>query len=209
MTSYPDLTACNISSMEFSFHVSAGLEQIDAFWEDRGLDRSRERLLFAGYTRQGNPHTAYLQWARSHEGCSDVYLGLDARAPSTVWPGRPSKSYKLREHDFRAFVAMVRKLNVHLGIRARYAYSSDALGKALGSIPHLAPSIRITSVTFEVLDGAGNPAANVAHERRNDQWLVIVEPIARFPFPESEEFFSTPYETGCILARVVRQEKLA
>jgi len=203
MASYPDLTACGIRYMHFSFHAAGGLEEIDAFWEKRGLNRSRERLLFTGYSRQGRRHTAYLQWARSHDGCSDVYLGLDARKPSLVWPHRPQKLYQLRNRDFRDFITLIRELDVSLGIRARYAYP---WGKDMESVPR-PPRARIRSISFDILDDEKNPAVNLTYERQDEGgWIAVVEPIDRFPFPEDKNFFLQPYELGCSLAKAIRQE---
>lgn len=189
--------------MHFSFHVGGGLESIDAFWEERGLDRSRERLLFASYSRQGQRHTAYLQWARSHEGCSDVFLGVEARKPSKVWPYRPLKAYKLRDRDFRDFIRFVRELDVPFGIRARYAYPWD---KEMGSVPR-PPHARLKSISFDILDEEQHPAVNLTYERQETGWIAIVEPVERFPFPEDKNFFLQPYELGCLLAKTIRQEK--
>lgn len=187
--------------MQFYFHVAGGLEDIDAFWETRGLDRSRERLLFSGYSRQGRPHTIFLQWSRSHEECSDVYVGIDARRPAAVWPGRKAKDYRLREDDFRAFIEMVRQMTVPWGIRARYAYPWE--GKGLASALRR-PHVRLTSISFDVLDEKQDPAVSVTYEDGGDNWLAIVEPAMRFPFPETDNFFLLPYQMGCSLAAVIR-----
>jgi hypothetical protein len=205
MSSYPDLAACGMSHVQLYFHVAGGLEVIDAFWERHGLDPTRERLLFSGYSRQGRPHTIFLQWSRSHEGCSDVYVGIDARRPSAVWPGRRAKDYRLREVDFHAFIEMIRQMPVPWGIRARYAYPWG--GRGLASALRR-PHVRLTSISFDVLDEKQSPALSVTYEEGDDTWLTIVEPAVRFPFPEADNFFLLPYQTGCSLAEVIREEPL-
>jgi hypothetical protein len=199
---YPDLNACGIHYMHFSFHVAGGLVEIDAFWEARGLDRTRERLLFAGYSRHGKPHTVYLQWARSHEGCSDVYLGVDARKPSKVWPHRPIKAYRLGAKDFQDFVNLTRKMDVPFGIRARYAYPWD---KEMESVPR-PPHARLKNISFDILDEEQRPAVNLTYERQDSGWIALVEPMERFPLPNDKSFFSEPYNLGCLLAKTIRQE---
>ncbi len=205
MSSYPDLGACDILSMKFSLHVSGGLEEIDAFWAARGLDRGRERLLFAGYTRGGRKHTVYLQWSRSHEGCSDVSMGVESRPPSAVWPHRPLPRYRLRPSDFRDFIGLIREMEVPWGIRARYTYPSKPAAPI--KLPALG-NTRLASIAFEVMDETSKPALRVTRERHGEEWWAIVEPTKRFPFPEGDDFFSVSYATGCSLAAVIREEPL-
>ena|GEM_PF-3676109 len=195
MRSYPDLVSCGIRAMHFNFHVSGGLEEIDAFWEERGLDRSKERLLFAGYSRNGHPHTVYLNWARSHDECCDVYLGIEARRPSRVWPGRVLKAHRLRESDLREFLKFIRQKDVPWGIHARYIYPSPG-----PAIPARPPSnTRLRSLSFEVLEEE-RTAAILTFGRQGEQWFMIVEPTTRFPFPKGNNFFREPFETGCALS---------
>lgn len=206
MLSYPDLLACSMNAMRLSFHVSGGLEDIDSFWEERGLDRSRERLLFAPYTRGGQAHTVYLQWARTHEGCCDVILGLDARRSSQVWPLRPEKTYRLRLLDLGAFIEKVREMKLPWGIRARYSYPSN---KDLRSIMRLPlPHTRTISVAFELLDEQQRPEMNVTYKRWKREWFVIVQLLKAIPFPEGDNFFRAPYETGCLLGKSLTKELL-
>jgi hypothetical protein len=195
-----------MSAMRLSFHVSGGLEQIDSFWEARGLDRSRERLLFAPYSRGSQPHTVYLQWSRSHEGCSDVLLGIDARRASQVWPHRSEGTYRLRLVDLRAFIERIREMELPWGIRARYSYPST---KDLNSIIRLPlPHTRPTSVAFDLLDEEQRPVMNVTYKRWKRKWFVVVALIKAFPFPEGDNFFQVPYETGCLLGTTITKELL-
>jgi hypothetical protein len=204
MRAYPDLLACGITAMRFSFHVSGALKEIDSFWAARGLDRSRERLLFAGYSRGGQPHTVYLRWERSHEGCSDVYLGLDARPPSQVWPNRSTKAYRLRIMDLRDFIKKIRAMEVPYGVRARYTYPMVKDVEPILRLPHTRP----TSISFDLLDEKQRSVMNVTYKRRYGRWVAIVEPLRGFPFPEGDNFFQLPYEMGCSLGKSIRKEPL-
>lgn len=200
MSRYPDLVSCGIRFIHLSFHVGGGLEAIDAFWEQRGHDRSRERLLFAGYSRKGRPHTAYVRWARSHEGCCDVSIGLEDRRPASVWPHRPAKAYRLREIDFDEFIRFVRNLDVPWGgIRAHFAYpwEKDSIMPFKAGAP-----LELTSFSYDILDEEGQVVMHVKHKkRRAKDWLTIVEPARRFPFPEGDNFFDQPHATACSLAQ--------
>jgi len=202
MPPYPDLTSCGIHSMRFSFHVSGGLEDIDEFWEKRGLDRSKERLLFKGYSRSDTAHTVYLGWTRSHDTCCDVFLGIEARQTAQVWPRRSLKVHRLRDKDFREFIAFVRQKEVPLGIRARYTYPSP--GPL--AVRRTSPRVLLKSMSVEVRD-AERKALTLTFERYADQWFITLEPAGRFPFPDSSDFFAAPFETGCGLASSIITEQ--
>jgi hypothetical protein len=204
MPSYPNLTACGIHYMHFRFHISGGFEDVEAFWEVRGLDPSKERLLFARYYRDKRPHTVSLQWFRSHEECCDVLLGIDAQQPAKVWPRRPLKEHLMQERDLRDFLAFARSKDVPWGIKARYAYQWPRTIDA--AIPRLPSHTRIKSISFEVLDEKDTVAVTLTFKRHDDDSLAIVEPTDRFPFPEGDDFFAQPFETGCYLARSLKQE---
>lgn len=196
MSDYPDLLACGMTFMQFKFHVSDGLASLDAFWVAHGYERSNEPLMFAGYSREGRDHTIYVQWLRSHENCANVYIGIDARRPSQVWPNRNTKAHRLRQRDFRSFIDHVSQMDIHAGIRARYGYTSE---DGLNDIVRL-PNVRTVSLTLELLDEKQKPAMYVTYEKRKVGWVVIVEPRDSFPFPEGKNFFQQPYELGCSLA---------
>lgn len=205
MPLYPDLSACGIKFMHLSFHVSGGLERIDTFWEERGLDRSKERLLFAGYTRGKKPHTVYVKWARSHEGCSDVSIGLEARPPSHVFPRRPRGSHRLRETDLRDFIDLVRGLGIaYGGMRVHYGYPWR---KSLESMLRLPRRLRPRRLTLDVLlDDTKPPVLSATYEKRGDDHLLIIEPAGRLPFPEDANIFAQPYQTACLLAESLKPE---
>jgi hypothetical protein len=196
MSDYPDLLACGMTFMQFKFHVSDGLASLDAFWEKHGYERSSEPLMFAGYSRDGHDHTVYAQWLRSHDNCANVYVGIDARRPSQVWPNRKTNEHRLRQRDFRSFIDHVSHLDIYSGIRARYGYPSE---EGLKGIVRL-PNVRPVSVTFELLDEKQKPAMYVSYEKRKTGWVVIVEPRDSFPFPKGKNFFQQPYALGCSLA---------
>jgi hypothetical protein len=202
MSAYPDLGACAIYFMQFSFHVSGGMSAIDSFWADRGLARSKERLLFAGYSRKGRPHTAYIQWERSHDNCTEIYLGVEAGSPSKVWPHRSAKEHRLRAKDFRDFIRRVRAMSVPWGISARYAYERV---RGLDSLIRI-PGARPNSLSFEVLDEKKKPVVRITWERHGEKWLSIVEPLSRYPFPEGNDFFALPYKMGCSLSNSFQRE---
>jgi len=183
--------------MEFQFHVSDGLAAVDAFWEARGLTRSREPLVFAGYSRGGHRHTIYLQWLRAHDSCVNVYVGMDARPPAEVWPRRSAKEHRLLARDFNDFIAHVRTLTIHGGVRVRYGYPWE---KALPNIVTL-PRARPVSLSVEVLDEKDTPAIKMTYERRQRGWVVIVEPLSNYPFPEDADVLRLPYNLGCSLAK--------
>lgn len=202
MSKYPDLASSGIRAMQFSFHVTRGLEAIEAFWEERGLDRSKERLLLAGYTRNGHPHTVYLNWARSHERCCDVNIGIEARRPSQVWPGRQGKSYRLNEEHFRKFIDFVIEQEVPWGIRARYTYPSP--GPIIPARTKESPNFRLKSLSLEVIED-GRAAAQLTYDRQGMQWFAIVEPTAGYPFPKGD-FFQEPLEMGRTLLPISTEQ---
>jgi hypothetical protein len=181
--------------MEFQFHVSDGLAAVDAFWEARGLARSREPLLFAGYSRGTHRHTIYLHWAREHDSCVNVYVGIDARTPADVWPRRSAKEHRLLVRDFRNFIAHVRALPIHGGVRVRYGYPWDEAPPGIVTLPHA----RVVSLSVEVLDEKEKPAIKVAYEKRRLGWAIIVEPLSSYPFPEGADVLQPPYALGCSL----------
>ena len=190
--------------MQFRFHVSGGLEDIDAFWEARGLDRSKERFLFAGYSRKQQPHTIYLQWMRSHDECCDVLLGIEARPPAQVWRRRPvGKEHRLKEKDFREFIEFARDQEVPWGIKARYAYPWS---KSFAAGPRLPAKARVKSLSIEILEEKDRVALTLTLERSGATWRAIVEPTARFPFPKGKDFFTQPFETRCSLAQSLAPE---
>jgi hypothetical protein len=206
MSRYPDLAACGIRYIHLTFHIGGGLEPVESFWESRGLDREHERLLFTGYSRNGKPHTAFLSWARSHEGCCDVWLGLEATRPSKVWPKRPADRYRLTASDLDAFIDLVRGLGVeHGGARARYAFNWD---KNLQQILHLPPHAQAVNLALNIVDEKEKIVMTVTYQFRSDEWLVIIEPAGRlaFPGPSGDDVFAQPYETARTLAMTMNQE---
>jgi hypothetical protein len=207
MPLYPDLAVRGIEFMRFSLHVSGGLEKIDNFWEQHGLARTRERLLFAGYTRRGQPHTVWLQWARSHEGCCDVYFGLDCHAPSHLWPKHLPQGARLREADFRAFIIFLGTTDVaYGGVKARYGYLWN---KNLDAVLRLAPHVRPRILSLDVLDEKNQLVMNVSYEKKGDDWLAIIAPAGRFEFiADPAKLFKTPYETAGLLATSLSQQQL-
>lgn len=215
MPLYPDLTACGISFMHFAFHVGSGLAEIDAFWRQRGVDEkdAQNRVLFASYTRARQPHTVWIQWVRSHDECCDVFLGLEARRPSEVWPKLPNTGSRLREKDLREFLNLLRSLEVHLGVRSRYGFPWE---KSLDSILPLPPHIRPASLVLDVFGPEGGTSGNraqkrvmtVTYQRFGKSWLSIVEPEGRFQIGDTEvtdQFFKVPYETACLLAKSINR----
>lgn len=189
--------------MEFTFHVTSGQELLDDFWEARGLDRSKERLLFAGYSQGEQAHTVYLRWTRSHTDCTDVFFGVDARPPSEVLPKRKSKEHRLRVRDLRDFVAYVRTLDIYNGVRARYGYPWERGFDNLFRLPRTRP----LSLTFEVLDeDKGKRMMKITYQKEKRGWIAIVEPSGFYPLPEGKNFFRQPYDLGCSLGKSFRQE---
>lgn len=208
MALYPDLTACGIHYMHFWFHVTGGYRKIEEFWKKRGLDGSDRALVFAGYSRRGNPHTVSLQWFRTHQGCCDVLLGLDAVKPQKRWPRRKAKEHRLREEDFHAFIDFVRGMKVPNGLLVQYAFPWNG---SLESMVKAPPRTRAVSVTLEVVDDTENPLTSITYQKFNEETLAIVEPIGRFRFldePVSEKLFQEPYKLACLLAKSLRKGEL-
>jgi hypothetical protein len=207
MPLYPDLAASGIAFMQFAFHVGGGLNEIDAFWRDRGVDLSARRLLFAGYSRKGVPHSVWLQWVRSHDECADVHLGFDARRPSQAWPGLSGKEHRLRESDLREFLQTVAKGEGLGRVRARYGFPWD---KTLDSIMGLPPQFRPVSLTLEALDEDEQLAMTVTYERFGESWFAIIAPSGTFTIkdePVSDTFFKAPYETARLLAKSLQRSE--
>jgi hypothetical protein len=201
MALYPDLAACGIRYMHFAFHIGGGLAAIDDFWAKRGVDISSMRVLFAGYTRDRQPHAVWVQWVRSHEECCDVYLGFDLGRPTAVWPRLPAARHRLRENDLREFLEFAAKLQGLGRVQARYAFPS---AKNLDTLFPFPAEVRPVSFTLEVLGEGGKPAMHVTYERAGTSWLAIVAPTARFKIadePVRDTFFKAPYETACLLAK--------
>ena len=208
MSLYPDLVACGISFMHFSFHVSGGVKEIDGFWKARGFERSLGRLLVAGYSRKGRTHTVWLRWARSHATCCDVLMGLEARRPASVYPRLPVDKHRLRESDFRDFLGLFKRKQVPQGVIARYAFPWD---KSLDPMIHLPPRVKPRSLSLDVFDEKERRVMNVTYERSGAGWLAIVVPAGHLQFldePISDSFFKVPYDTACLLATSLIQERL-
>jgi hypothetical protein len=92
------------------------------------------------------------------------------------------------------------------GIRARYSYPST---KDLQSIVRLpVPHTRPTSVAFDLLDEKQRPVMNVTYRRSKREWFVVVALIKALPFPDGDDFFQVPYETGCLLGKTITRELL-
>lgn len=194
MSSYPDLDSFGIRYMRLSFHLGGGIETVDSFWESHGLDHSKERLLFSGYMRKGKPHTVSIRWARSHDTCCDVTIGVEVCGPLVAWPRRQQKDHKLREKDLLEFIELAGTMPVETGIHAKYAYP-----RANGWSPFplsLPPRARLKRVSLEIFDDKGKRAMTLTHEKVGAEWIAIVEPAQRFPFPTARSFFSEPYEVA-------------
>jgi len=205
MPPYPAVYACGVRYIPPSTHHAGGLEEIDAFWEAHGLGRSKELLLFAGYTRKGNPHTIWLQWARSHEACANVWLGLDAARPARVWPQRSDEHYRLHKKPLREFVALLCQRAVPLGVFTEYAFPRE---EHLDGVIPLPPTVRTRSIAFDVYDDSGQQMMSVTYERHDAEWLTIVMPAGRTSYPEKPDphsLFDVPYKTACLLAQSLQQ----
>lgn len=205
MPLYPDLAACGIDYIHLSVHLSGGIGKVDDFWETKGVSRSARRTLFATYTRQGRPHAAWLQWTRSDDSCCDIYVGLEARPPSDIWPDLPRETHRLRERDLREFLEYITKLEDLRRARVRYGFPSS---KGLDGLLPPSPTVRATNLTIEVLDEDQKPAMHVTYQRTGDAWSTMIAPTARLAIkgrPVTAAFFKEPYEAACLLAETFRR----
>lgn len=204
MALYPDLAACGVNYIQFAFHVAGGQAAVDAFWEARHVDSSAKRLLFSSYSRQGVAHTVWLQWARSHEDCCDVLIGLERCHPSELWPKLKASKHRLREKDLRDFFEAVAKLDGLGRVQARYAFPWN---KNIDQLLPLPSQVRPISLTLEILEEAETkrPAMRVTYERLDDEsWQALVAPVGRFEIkdePVKNTFFKAPYDIACSLAK--------
>jgi len=208
MPLFPDLNACGIAFMQFSMHAAGGWKEIDDFWAQHGLEEGDERLLFSGYTRNGKPHTVWIRWDRSHRRCCDVWIGLEADLPSRIWPKRSSVTYRLRQSILKDFLSLLAAKFAPLSVATRYGFRWD---KRLDTMLHLPAGVRPKSLSLEVYDEREQRVMNVTYENDGGNWLAIVAPVGRFQIhdaPVTDDFFKAPYNTACLLAKSLRQERL-
>lgn len=189
-------------------HVARGWEEIEAFWRRHGHEEGEERLLFSRYVRASKPHTVWLRWDRSHRECCDVWIGLEAAQPSQIWAKRSIAAYRLRENVFKEFLSLLATEFAPLGVHARYAFPWD---KRLDTMLPLPARVRPKSLALDVYDERDQRVMTVTYERQGDNWLAIVGPVGRFQInktPVTDEFFKAPYDTACLLATSLLQERL-
>jgi hypothetical protein len=192
--------------MRFQFHLSAGLEIMESFWEERGLQRTREPVLFGGYTRGSVRHTAYLEWERSHAKCADVRLGLVADKPKAVFPRMKASEHRLLVKDLRVFFNMLRQLPERAvsGIAAEYGipwhHDLQKLFK-----PRAPDFVRVTKVETEIRSKDNKKIAmRLEYRREHDgSCLAVVKPVGTLELMRLDRFFDAAYRAGCMFAQSV------
>lgn len=206
MPLFPDLASRNLLYMEFFFHVTGGLKDVDAFWRRRGLREDAPRLVYWTFSRKKIAHTVVLEWRPAHEMCVDVRLSVEASAPQTlVVPTEPE--HKRTVPDFRQFFDWVKTQETPGGIIPRFGFVLSTFPEPGHPQRH---DVRVKRITLEV--GATTPSpVRVDLQERDDRWLLDIQSRKmRFSFgkePVGDDFFEKSFEVASQLSEALSSQQ--
>ena len=190
MVVFPDLAGEGLQFIRFFAHLDDGWRFVERFWGKNEVPRPfRPGVAYSTYTRQGIVHTASVRWRRSWETCCNVRLSLDVDTPSGLQ--FPGKGHKVRQSVLLDFVETMRARGTPTGVRTQYA----ALLKH-DLFPPKIPSV-LTTRQQMIAQVDEHSYLKVEFHRREDGWLIVVEPSWTLDWPEepvAAGFFDEPIE---------------